>query len=99
MNKLAVIKRLRDIEFVTTQPLDPMTDAPEHHSVLFENDRVRVLDTKLPPAERTEVHAHEWPAVLYVLSWSDFIRRADDGTVLADSRGGPRHEPRTIDRS
>lgn len=29
---------------------------------------------------------HEWPAALYVLSWSDFIRRDPEGNVLVDSR-------------
>ena len=71
---------------MATHPLDAMTAAPDHHTVLFENDRVRVLDTRLGPGEQTPVHAHEWPAALYVLSWSDFVRRAPDGTVLMDSR-------------
>ncbi len=31
----------------TLHPLDAMTAAPDHHVVLFENDRVRVLDTRL----------------------------------------------------
>ena len=67
-------------------PLDAMIAAPDHHAVLFENDRVRVLDTRLSPGQRTPIHAHEWPAALYVLSWSDFIRRDQHGSVLADSR-------------
>jgi len=54
---------------------------------LFENDRVRILDTVVPPGSATPIHAHEWPAALYVVSWSDFVRRAEDGSVLADSRG------------
>ena len=74
---------------MATHPLDAMIVAPEHHDLLFENDRVRVLDTKLPPGQRTPVHAHEWPAALYVLSWSDVLRRDANGAVLADSRGRP----------
>ena len=70
-----------------------MTAAPDHHRVLFENDHVRVLDTRLPPGERTPVHAHEWPAALYVLSWSDFVRRDSNGCVLVDSRNRPAREP------
>lgn len=66
--------------------LDAMTAAPDHHSILFENDRVRILDTKVPKGERTPLHAHEWPAALYVLSWSDFVRRDEQGMVLVDSR-------------
>ena len=67
-------------------PLDAMQAAPEHHDILLENDKVRVLDTRLGPGERTPVHAHQWPATLYVLSWSDFVRYDPDGNVLVDSR-------------
>lgn len=63
-----------------------MTAAPDHHAVLFENDRVRVLDTRLGPGDQTPVHAHEWPAALYVLSWSDFVRCTPNDEVIADSR-------------
>ena len=74
---------------MATHPLDAMRTAPEHHDVLFENERVRILDTRLPSGERTPVHAHEWPAALYVLSWSDFVRRDENGTLLVDSRDRP----------
>lgn len=69
-----------------THALDALAAAPGHHSVLLENGTVRVLDTKVGPGERTPVHAHEWPAALYVLSWSDFIRYSAEGVVLLDSR-------------
>ena len=32
------------------------------------------------------VHTHRRPSALYVLSWSDFIRRDASGTVVLDSR-------------
>jgi hypothetical protein len=69
-----------------THPLDAMTAAADHHRVLLENDKVRVLDTAVAPGQRTPVHAHEWPAALYVLSWSDFVRYDPEGNVLLDSR-------------
>jgi hypothetical protein len=69
-----------------SHPLDAMAKAPRHHEVLLENDKVRVLDTRLSPGDRTPVHAHEWPAALYVLSWSDFVRYDPDGNILVDSR-------------
>ena len=69
-----------------SHPLDAMAAAPDHHAVLLENERVRVLDTRLRPGEQTPVHAHEWASALYVLSWSDFIRRDASGEILADSR-------------
>jgi len=67
-------------------PLDAMTAAPDHHEVILENEQVRVLDTKLGPGGQTPVHAHQWPGALYVLSWSDFVRRDADGNILVDSR-------------
>jgi hypothetical protein len=45
---------------------------------LFENERVQVLNTT--------IHTHCWPSVLYILSWSDFVRYNDQGQVLVDSR-------------
>jgi len=70
--------------------LDAMTAAPDHHELLLENDQVRVLDTRLAPGERTPVHTHCWPATLYVMSWSDFVRRDADGNVIVDSRSWDR---------
>ncbi len=68
------------------EELDAMTAAPEHHKLLLENESVRVLDTCIPPGERTAVHTHKWPATYYVISWSDFIRYDDKGNVMLDSR-------------
>lgn len=67
-------------------PLDAMVVSEGNHSVLLENDKVRVLDTWVAPGERTGVHSHEWPSALYVISWSDFVRYDTDGKVLVDSR-------------
>ena len=66
--------------------LDAMSAAPDHHDVLLENEHVRVLDTRLGPGERTPIHTHQWPAVLYIMGWSDFIRYDPEGNVLVDSR-------------
>lgn len=67
------------------EPLDAMRAAPDH-LILLENDQVRVLDTHLRQGDRTPLHTHRWPAVLYVLGWSDFVRRDAAGAVLLDSR-------------
>jgi hypothetical protein len=66
--------------------LDAIIAAPDHHEVLLENDQVRVLDTRIGPGETTPVHTHSWPGVLYVLTWSDFVRYDAEGRVLLDSR-------------
>lgn len=66
--------------------LDALTAAPDHHWVLLENEHVRVLDTRVRPGESTPIHVHPWPSVLYILSWSDFVRYDAEGNVLVDSR-------------
>ncbi|MDP4262524.1 MAG: hypothetical protein Q8941_08330 [Bacteroidota bacterium] len=75
--------------------LDALTAAPGHHKLLFENEFVRVLDTCIPPGEMTAVHTHQWPASLYILSWSDFIRYDADGNVLLDSTTLPKTPPQS----
>jgi len=66
--------------------LDALIAAPDNHRLLFENDSVRVLDTSIAPGQTTPLPTHCWPASLYILSWSDFIRRNEHGDVLLDSR-------------
>ena len=74
--------------------LDALVAAPRHHTLLLETDRVRVLDTRIPPGEMVPVHTHRWPGVLYVLSRSAFVRRDAEGHVLLDTRaaGSPASE-------
>ncbi|MBS1701047.1 MAG: hypothetical protein JST12_05265 [Armatimonadetes bacterium] len=68
------------------ESLDALIAAPEHHRLLLENDRVRVVETFIPPGERTAVHTHCWPGALYIVSWTAFIRYDDQGNQLFDSR-------------
>lgn len=70
------------------EELDALTAAPRNHFLLFENDAVRVLDTRIVPGGTVPLHTHRWPSALYVITWSDFVRRDGAGTVLVDSRGG-----------
>ena len=66
--------------------LDALIAAPAHHSLLFENEAVRVLDTRVAPGDTVPLHTHRWPSVLYIMSWSDFVRRDGEGKVMVDSR-------------
>lgn len=66
--------------------LDALRAAPGHHELFFENDRVRVIHTHIPAGDTVPLHAHRWGRVAYLLSWSDFIRRDQDGKALFDSR-------------
>jgi hypothetical protein len=66
--------------------LDAVIAAPKHHRIVFENEFVRMLDTRIPPGDTVPVHTHRWPAVYYTLSFSHFVRRDDEGNVTFDSR-------------
>jgi quercetin dioxygenase-like cupin family protein len=69
-----------------TESLDSLVAAPDHHTLIFENESVRVLDARIGPGARTAIHTHRWPAALYIISWSSFIRRDEHGSVVLDSR-------------
>jgi hypothetical protein len=43
--------------------LDAVRAAPRHHKVLFENDRLRVIEVTLEPKDEEPVHHHRWPSV------------------------------------
>jgi hypothetical protein len=87
------------VEQTTPWPeaLDALRAAPNHHSLLFENEAVRVLDTRIAPGDRTPVHTHRWPSVLFILSWGSFVRRDASGEVLLDSRTSP--QPASLPRA
>src|ERR1019366_9083722 len=66
--------------------LDGPVAAPDHHTVVFENDYVRVLDTVIRAGDTTPLHTHLAKHMMIVSSGSHFIRRDVDGTVLVDTR-------------
>jgi len=66
--------------------LDALRAAAQHHVLLFENEFVRVLDARIPPGQTVPLHTHRWPSTLYVLTWSDFVRRDREGFTVVDSR-------------
>jgi mannose-6-phosphate isomerase-like protein (cupin superfamily) len=79
--------RLKNEEWqMIPDELDALVAAPKHHILLFENEFVRVLDTNVPPGETVPLHTHCWPSTLYILSWSDFVRRDREGNIVVDSR-------------
>ena len=58
--------------------LDPAATNPQHYKVVFENDRVRVLEYTDQPGDRTTPHQHP-DSVMYTLS--SFQRRLVSGDV------------------
>lgn len=58
--------------------LDPAVTNPDHYTVIFENDKVRVLEYTDQPGDVTTPHEHP-DSVMYTLS--SFRRRLDSGDV------------------
>ncbi|PWN03034.1 cytoplasmic protein [Nocardioides silvaticus] len=67
--------------------LDPAETNPDHYKVIFENDRVRVLEYTDQPGTVTRPHAHP-DSVMYTLS--SFRRRIVQGDAQreVDLRAG-----------
>ena len=61
--------------------LDPCITNPDHYTVVFENDRVRVLEYSDRPGDRTTPHEHP-DSVMYTRS--DFRRRLSTGDQERD---------------
>ena len=61
--------------------LDPTVANPESYRVLFENDRVRVLEYRDQPGHRTQPHQHP-DSVMYTLT--SFRRRLGGGDREVD---------------
>jgi quercetin dioxygenase-like cupin family protein len=61
--------------------LDPAKSNPQHYKVVYENDRVRVLEYTDEPGDRTTPHAHP-DSVMYALS--SFRRRLHHGDQQRD---------------
>jgi hypothetical protein len=74
---------------MTTDELDGVIAAPDHHRVLFENDVVRVIETTIRAGDTTPVHTHLAPTAMYVISGSHFVRRDPEGAVMLDTRADP----------
>ena len=66
--------------------LDGVKAAPETHSVVFENEHVRVLEVIIPPHSKEPVHTHCLPSTLYIQQIGDIIVRDPDGKLIFDSR-------------
>jgi len=61
--------------------LDPVETNPDHYAVVFENDRVPVLEYKDRPGDRTTPHEHP-ESVMHTLS--AFRRRLHSGDAHRD---------------
>ncbi len=76
----------------TPEELDSVIAAPENHTVVFENERVRVLRVVIPPGVVENKHTHKNPSVFIINVSSDMHYYNDKGEIVTSSgkRGGRR---------
>ena len=59
-----------------TERLDPVVTDPQFYSVVFENERVRVLEYRDGPGDRTSMHSHP---DMVIIPLATFRRRLSVG--------------------
>ncbi len=69
-------------------PDDALVAAPATHSLLLENDDVRVLDVHLAPRAQEAYHTHPWPGVFYVVQAAP-LRHLMKGSSVPQMRTFP----------
>jgi hypothetical protein len=86
--EIAMADRYASSDPSTWDPdLDAVIAAPKHHKVLFENERLRVLEVTLEPDDEEPVHHHRWPSVFVFDQVQGPVHDfAADGTQLPPNR-------------
>ena len=52
-------------QWIWADSLDAVKAAPKNHHVLFENDKIRILEVILNPYEYESMHVHRYPSVMF----------------------------------
>lgn len=75
--------------------LDAVKAAPKTHRVLFENEKVRILEVKIEPHEREPLHTHPYKSVTIVQAPARLRYYDEKGTLLeeVDIKGVSWKEP------
>ena len=69
--------------------LDGVEAAPDHHRLVYEDERVRIVELRVAAGERVPVHTHRYATINYVVAHSDFVSYDAEGRRKFDSRTDP----------
>jgi quercetin dioxygenase-like cupin family protein len=69
-------------------PRDALTVAPHFYKVVLENDRVRVLEARGKPGDKTEMHSHPAQVVIALTDGKFRFTSPDGQTVEAELKAG-----------
>jgi len=67
---------------------DAVTVAPHFYTVVLENDRVRVLEARGKPGDKTELHSHPAQVVIAITDGKFRFTSPDGQTVEAELKAG-----------
>lgn len=67
---------------------DPLDVDPVRYRMLFENERVRVLEFKDKPGEKPPIHVHPERLIYDVGSWKRKFIHPDGRAEIAEGRAG-----------
>lgn len=60
---------------------DAVIAAPDSHKILFENEKVRVVEVVVKPGQKEPMHHHKWPGVM-VIDRPTNLKYYDENNVL-----------------
>lgn len=63
-------------------PQDAVNAAPNSHRVIYEDEKVRILDVTVAPGAKENLHRHSWPSVLVIDEPTKLADYAPDGTII-----------------
>lgn len=69
----------------TPEELDAVAAAPENHTVVFENEYVRVLRDNIPPGVVEKKHTHARPSIFVINASLDMDYYNEEGETVARS--------------
>lgn len=64
--KLVAAEKDATVAWPWPDTMDAVSAAPKNHKVLYEDDKVRILEVTVEPGEKENMHYHRWPSVLIV---------------------------------
>lgn len=82
---------------MTMTYIDPLKTAAAHYRLLLENERVRVLEMRVPPGEKDNEHSHPCETVYFLQGSKVRVYLPDGGTAELEFPDGHVmwHEPWT----
>jgi len=88
MKKLIPIVGMSILAVVVAKAQDPVKVDPTHYKVILNNERVRVMDVRMKPGEKTPMHSHPNHVIYSFTGGKTKFTLADGKTNTVTSKAG-----------